>query len=128
VGILDMLTGGPKKDPEHLTDDTFKDTVVNGGGAWVVDFWGPSCSWCSKLVPTIRILTAKYQGKVRFGELETSGNPKVTAAYGVKGTPTLIFIKGGRTVERLSGYQTQQYIEEVIAAHLGGQAPGGAGA
>ena len=120
MGLLDFLTGGPKKDPVHLTDDNFKDTVVNGGGSWVVDFWGPNCPWCSKLVPTIRILTAKYDGRVRFGELDTSGNPQVTAAHGVKGTPTLIFIKGGRIVERLSGYQTQLYIEEVIAAQLTG--------
>ena len=118
MGLLDVFTGGPKKDPIHLTDGDFKDTVVNSGGAWVVDFWGPNCPWCSKLVPTIRILTAKYGGRVKFGELETSGNPQVTGSYGIKGTPALIFIRDGRIVERLSGYQTQQLIEEVIAVHF----------
>ena len=116
MGLFDFITGGPKKDPEHLTDGNFKDAVVNGGGFWVVDFWGPNCPWCDKMVPTIRILTAKYDGKVRFGELLTSGNPEVTRAYGVKGTPTLIFVKGGQVVERLSGFQSQLFLEEVIAA------------
>lgn len=124
MGLIDFLTGGPKKDPEHLTDATFKDTVVNGGGAWVVDFWGPNCPWCSKMVPTVRILAAKYDGRVRFGEIETSGNPEVTRAYGVKGTPALIFVKGGQVVERLSGFQTQLFIEEVLAAKFPGAVVG----
>jgi thioredoxin 1 len=118
VSVFDFLTGGPKKDPEHLTDDNFKERVLGDGAAWVVDFWGPDCPWCNKMVPTVRILAAKYQGKVNFGELETSGNPVVTASFGVKGTPTFVFLKNGRVVERLSGFQTQTFLEEVIAAHF----------
>ncbi|MBI5525621.1 MAG: thioredoxin fold domain-containing protein [Deltaproteobacteria bacterium] len=128
MGVLDFFTGGPKKDPVHLTDDNFKDTVLADPSAWLVDFWGPNCPWCDKMVPTIRILTAKYHGKVKFGEVQTSGNPKVTASFGVKGTPTLIFFKEGRIVERLTGFQTQAYLEEVVAAHFAPAGPpGGSG-
>jgi thioredoxin 1 len=118
MGVLDFLTGGPKKDPVHLTDQNFRDEVASKGGAWVVDFWGPNCSWCRKLVPTIRILAAKYDGKVNFGELEVSGNPDVAASFNVRGTPTLIFLKDGKVAERITGWQTQMFIEEVMEAHF----------
>jgi thioredoxin 1 len=119
MGILEFFTGGPKKDPVHLTDANFKDEVVNGGGAWIVDFWGPNCPWCDKLVPTIRILAGKYDGKVKVGEVGTANNPRTSASFGVKGTPTVVFIRDGRVVERFSGWQPQQFIEEVVEAHFG---------
>jgi thioredoxin 1 len=118
MGLMDFLTGGPKKDPVHLTDGNFGETVMKPGGAWVIDFWGPSCSWCTKMVPTIRILGARYDGKVGFGEVDVSSSPGVAARFSVKGTPTLAFVKDGKIVERLVGFHPENYIEEVIAAHF----------
>ena len=118
MGLLDFLTGGPKKDPAHITDANFEDEVAAFKGPVVIDFWGPSCSWCAKMVPTIRILAAKYDGRVKIGELDVSASPGVASQFGVKGTPTLLFIRNGRVAERLVGFQTQMYIEEVIAAHF----------
>jgi len=120
MGLIDFITGGPKKDPVHLTDENFKDLVVNGTTPWVIDFWGPNCSWCDKMVPTIRILSARYENRVGFGEVDISRNPKITSALSVRSTPTLAFLKDGKLVERLVGYHPEQFIEEVIEAHFTG--------
>jgi thioredoxin-like negative regulator of GroEL len=42
----------------------------------------------------------------------------VAAQLGVMGTPTLLFFKGRREVERVSGFVGERYIREIIDAEL----------
>jgi thioredoxin 1 len=70
------------------------------------------------LVPTIKKLACKYEGKVKIAQLNVAAGPRSVAGLGVQGTPTVLFIKGGEVVERVVGIRGQHYFEEIIDTDL----------
>ncbi len=118
MGFLDFLTGGPKKDPIHIDDNNFEKEVLQSDLPVVLDAWGPDCPWCMKMVPTIRILTARYDGKVKVGEFNVSEARNVARRFGIRGTPTILILKKGVIVSRFSGYQPEHILDEEIKSKL----------
>lgn len=114
MGFLDFLTGGPKKDPVHINDENFEEEVLKSDLPVVLDAWGPDCPWCLKMVPTIRILTARYEGKVKVAEMNVSESVRTAKRYGIRGTPTILVLNKGALVNRFSGYQPEHVLDEFI--------------
>jgi thioredoxin 1 len=48
-------------------------------------------------------------------------NPKTPDKYGVKGIPTLMFFKGGKLVDKLTGLVPMSVIEDAIMTCLSGR-------
>ncbi len=114
MGFLDFLTGGPKKDPVHINDENFEEEVLKSDLPVLLDAWGPDCPWCLKMVPTIRILTARYEGKVKVAEMNVSEAVRTARRYGIRGTPTILVLNKGALVNRFSGYQPEHILDEFI--------------
>ena len=123
MGILNWLgfDGACEKTPVELNDDNFVKEVRNSDVPVLVDVWSNGCQPCMSLVPTIRRLACKYDGKVKVAELNAGNNPKTMSKLGVTGTPTVLFFKNGAVVERVVGMRGQHYYEEIIEEDLLGQ-------
>ncbi len=126
MGILNWLgiTGDCEKEPVALNDNNFVDEVRRSKIPVVVDVWSNGCAPCMQLVPTIRRLACKYEGRVKIAQLNAGAAPKALSKLGVRGTPTLLFFKDGNVVERVVGVRGQHYFEEIIDEDLLGQKPG----
>jgi thioredoxin 1 len=120
MGILKWLgfDGACEQEPLSVDDDNFVDEVRRSDVPVVVDVWSYGCQPCMALVPTIRRLACKYEGRVKVAELNASGAPKTLARLGVRGTPTVLFFKNGAEVERVVGARGQHYYEEIIDEDL----------
>jgi thioredoxin 1 len=61
---------------------------------------------------------------VKVAEMNAAEAGRTAARYGVMGTPTVLFFKSGREVERVVGFVGSRYLREVVDAELlGGAAP-----
>jgi len=120
MGILNWLgfDGACEKEPISLNDKNFAAEVRNSPVPVIVDVWSNGCAPCMALVPTIKRLACKYDGKIKVAELNTSAGPKSTAKLGVRGTPTVLFFKNGAVVERVVGVRGQHYFEEIVETEL----------
>jgi len=120
MGILNWLgfDGACEKEPVSLNDKNFATEVRNSDLPVLVDVWSNGCAPCRALVPTIKQLACKYEGKIKVAELNTSVGPKSTAKLGVRGTPTVLFFKRGAVVERVVGLRGRHYFEEIIESEL----------
>lgn len=120
MGILNWLgiTGNCEKEPLELTDKNFTEEVRRSKIPVVVDVWSNGCAPCMQLVPTIRRLACKYDGKVKVAHLNANNAPRTMGKLGVRGTPTVLFFKNGNIVERVTGVRGQHYFEEVIDEDL----------
>ncbi|NIM45120.1 MAG: thioredoxin fold domain-containing protein [Nitrososphaeria archaeon] len=100
-----------------VNSETWKEKVLESDFPVVVDFWHEQCSWCLRLDPVLRELSAEYEGKLKFTRLnvlESHENQHTAISYGVMGTPTLKFFCQGRTVGELVGYMPKDMLREEI--------------
>lgn len=79
-----------------VDDATFDATVLRSERPWVVNFGAPWCPPCHALQPEYERLRAEYAGRLGFAKLNADESPRVTAAYGVQGLPTLVFFSNGK--------------------------------
>jgi thioredoxin 1 len=120
MGILSFLgfDGAGEQEPVELTDANFDAEVARSKLPVMVDVWSNGCQPCAALVPTVRRIAAKYDGRVKVGHLNAGAGMKTAARLGVRGTPTVLFFKSGRVVERVVGVRGQHYFEEIIEEDL----------
>ena len=102
----------------HFTDTNFQAEVLESQTPVLVDFTAEWCGPCHMLAPIIARLNEEWNGAVKVGELDVDANLNVTQQYEVMGMPTLILFKGGRPVERLSGYMAKDRILNKLKPHL----------
>jgi len=78
-----------------LTDDNFQKEVLESDIPVVVDFWASWCMPCKMFAPTFEQVAQQYEGKVKFGKLDTDANPKTSMEYGIRSIPTVGYFKKG---------------------------------
>lgn len=100
----------------ELNDDNFEDTIKEG--VVLVDFWAPWCGPCRMLSPIIEELAGEFSEKAKICKLDTDQFGEVSAKFGVRSIPTLIFFKDGEIKETLIGAQSKQAIADKLNALL----------
>jgi thioredoxin 1 len=102
----------------HLTDGNFKKEVLESNVAVLVDFWATWCGPCKMIAPIVEELAAEYKGRVKIGKLDVDSNPKSAASYGIMSIPTLIFFKGGKVLDQITGALNKAELKKRIEENL----------
>ncbi len=120
MGLLSALFGPrpPKVRPTHLDDASFVREVLRSELPVVVDVWSPGCGPCRMLEPIVVDLATAYAGRVKVAELNAADAGRTAARFGVMGTPTVLFFRNGREVDRVVGFVGELYLRDVIEQDL----------
>jgi len=102
----------------HFTDSNFKKEVLESNIPVLVDFWANWCSPCKMIAPIVEELAKEYAGKIKIGKLDVDSNSNSASKYGVMSIPTLIFFKGGRVMEQVSGALNKSALKKKIEENL----------
>ncbi len=97
-----------------FTDDNFDKLVSKSRMPVLVDFWAPWCGPCQVMGPIIDELATEYKDKVVIGKVNVDQNPGLSQHFKVKSIPTLMFVKNGRLVERISKLVPKPNLEEML--------------
>lgn len=125
MGLLSWLglVAELQQEPVALSDLNFNAEVLRSDLPVVVDVWSNGCRPCQVLAPTIMRLAGKYAGRVKVAQLNASEGAQTAKKFDILGTPTVLFFKAGKEVERVVGVRGQLYYEEIIDSDLLGLAP-----
>lgn len=70
------------------------------------------------LSPVVEKIATTHAGKAKFVKLNTDDNPSIAGEYQVSGIPCLILFKGGKAVDRIVGYVSEQTINSMLSKHI----------
>lgn len=87
----------------ELTDANFDEMVLNADKPVLVDFWAEWCGPCRMVGPIVDELHGEYEGKAIIGKVNVDENPGVSAKFGIRNIPTVLFFKGGEIVDKQVG-------------------------
>ncbi len=87
----------------ELTDANFEELVLKSGQPAVVDLWAEWCGPCRMVGPLVEEMSKEYEGRAVIGKLDVDSNPGVSAKYGIRNIPTILFFKNGELVDKQVG-------------------------
>lgn len=99
-----------------VTEADFEEQVLNADVPVMVDFWSPSCGPCRALAPVLDELAAENGDECRFVKINVFENTGIAGKYGVDMLPTIMIFDDGEVVERLTGAQPKDVLQEAIDA------------
>jgi thioredoxin 1 len=86
----------------------------------VLQFSADWCGPCKMLGPIIDELANdnKDSSKINIGKVNVDDNNDTAVKYGIRGIPTVLFIKDGNVVDRMTGLKSKIEIQEKIDSLL----------
>ena len=100
-----------------FTDDNYNE-YFSQDRLIVIDFWATWCGPCQRLAPIIAQIADEYDGKVIVGKYNAENNEELLERLGIRNIPTILVIKGGESVERITGAVNAAKIRELIDKHI----------
>ena len=102
----------------EFTEANFKSAVLENDKLTIVDFWAEWCPPCRAIAPIIEQLAQEYDGRVNVGKMNVDHNPDVSVQYGITAIPVILFVKGGKVVDKMLGAAPKSTFVKKILAHL----------
>ncbi len=89
------MTGIEPKELVRVDDSTFEAEVIRSRLPVVVDFYADWCAPCRVVEPTLRELSSRLAGRIKFTKVNVDEASVVTRSYGIHAIPTYLFVESG---------------------------------
>lgn len=104
-----------------MDQSEFQQKISQTGKPVVVDFWAPWCAPCRMTKPILEKLAHEYAEKVDFYPVNANNSFKVLEQFKVTGIPTVLTLRDGKVVGRVTGAQTEASYRAMFEALVDGR-------
>lgn len=98
----------------EIEEEEFEDEVLKEKLPVVVTFWSSECQPCSEFLPIIETESAKYNGTIKFVNINADDNRKLARQLQIKGVPALLIFRNGAAVSADTGRLAKEKVEELL--------------
>ena len=102
----------------EITDANFEELVLKSDKPVLIDFWAEWCGPCRMVGPVVEELSKEYEGKAIVGKVNVDNNSAISAQFGIRNIPTLLFFKNGQVVDKQVGVVAKNVLAGKLDAHV----------
>jgi thioredoxin 1 len=109
---------------EHLTKESFKEKVFDfetnkewkfeGDKPCIIDFYADWCGPCKMVAPVLEELSKEYEGKVDIYKVDTEKEQELSAMFGIRSIPSILFIPKDAQPQMATGALPKQAFVQAI--------------
>lgn len=96
-----------------ITEDNFKDEVMESEKPVLLDFWAAWCGPCRMLSPIIDEI-AQENPDIKVGKVNVNEQRELALAFQIMSVPTLVVVENGKVVNKAIGALPKQQILEML--------------
>ena len=97
----------------NINKNNFQNEVMNSNKPILLDFWAPWCAPCRMVAPTVEEI-ASERVDIKVGKINVDEQPELANKFGIMSIPTLVVMKNGKIVQRVSGVRSKNTILEML--------------
>lgn len=102
----------------EINEGNFEELVAKADKPVVLDFWAEWCGPCRMLTPIIEEMHGEFDGKAVIGKVNVDDSPSISAKYGIRNIPTVLFIVNGEVKDKQVGAVPKAKLVEKLNAIL----------
>jgi len=104
--------------PVVVTDQNFKNEVLESKVPVLVDFWAEWCGPCKQIAPIVEEIAENYDSQIKVGKVDVDANNQTALNYMIRSIPSLLFFKNGKVVDQIIGAVPRQQLLKKVEAVL----------
>lgn len=90
------------------SETTFEEKLLKTDLPVLADFWASWCGPCKMAGPEVEAVAETLGDKAVVVKVNIDELPELTSRYNVKAVPTFIVFKGGKEVNRFTGFKPRK--------------------
>jgi thioredoxin 1 len=102
----------------EVDESNFDEEVNQSELPVLIDFGAVWCGPCKMLDPIVEDLAEEWKNQIKVVHIDVDSNQELTIQYSVMGVPTLLLIKNGEPIERMTGYKPKNKIKDIFEPHF----------
>lgn len=103
---------------EEITDNNFKQSVLEQTGVVVVDFWAQWCGPCRKLAPLLEQIQNEFKDEIKIYKIDADKNINTAKEYGISSLPSVLIFQDGEAKEFMAGMMQKSAIVSNIKKYV----------
>ncbi len=101
-----------------ISDNSFRDDVLNSDKPVLVDFWAEWCGPCKSIAPSLEEISNEMNDKLLVAKINIDENPKIAQEYNIRSIPALMLFKEGKKISEIMGALPKSNLESWIREQL----------